>query len=96
MSNPVFEIVTYTVKDPAEAQKVRSGLKSVLSAFPGFVSWRQFASATSDRRFVDQVEWDSLASAQSAQEKFMADPSAQELMAQTEEVHAMTHVVEQA
>ena len=96
MSKPVFEIVTYTVKDPANAQDVRNGLRSVLSSFPGFVSWRQFTSATSDRRFVDQVEWENLSAAQSAQEKFMADTRAQALMAQTEEVLAMTHVVEQA
>lgn len=96
MQQNVFEIVTYTVKDPKLAQEVRDKLKPVLSSYPGFVNWRQYVSTGDDRRFVDHVEWADLSSAQAAQEKFMANEIAQALMAQTEEVHAISHFVETA
>lgn len=92
MSEPVFEIVTYTVKDINRAQKARRAMRSALSGYPGFRAWTQYVTAGDDCRFVDVVEWDTLENARAAQASFMEDPVAAAMMAETSEVLAMSHV----
>ncbi len=92
MTETVFEIVTYTVRDVNKAQKARKAMRTALSAYPGFIAWTQYLTAGDDCRFVDQVEWTSLDHAKQAQAKFLTDPVAADMIAETEEVLAMSHV----
>tara|TARA_R110000868_G_scaffold45045_2_gene149852 strand:+ start:20700 stop:20990 length:291 start_codon:yes stop_codon:yes gene_type:complete len=92
MTQPVFEIVSYVVTDIDRAEAARRKAQDALSRYPGFLSWTRYTSVEADRRFVDQVEWASLANAKAAQEAFMTDPAMADFIAATEEVLSMSHV----
>ncbi|WP_339746408.1 hypothetical protein [uncultured Maricaulis sp.] len=88
----VFEIVTYSVKDIQAAEIAREKARSALAAYPGFIGWTRYATAEDNRHFVDQVEWDTLAEAKSAQLAFMTDPAMADFIAAIDTVLAMSHV----
>ncbi|WP_203291126.1 hypothetical protein [Maricaulis parjimensis] len=90
----VFEIVTYEVSDPVEAERGRGQARQALAHYPGFVSWTIYAQPKGGHVFVDQVEWDTLAHALAAQERFMTDDGVALFRGQITRVLAMTHVVQ--
>ena len=92
MTDSVFEIVTYTVKDIEQAEPARKKAYEALMHYPGFISWTRYATAEQDRSFVDQVAWKTLSDAQSAQQVFLKDPNMADFIAVIDTVLAMSHV----
>jgi hypothetical protein len=74
---PVAEIVTFRLADgigDARFLDAARATEAFVRAAPGFVARR--LTRGDDGRWTDYVEWDSLASAQAAAERIMADPGA--------------------
>ena len=92
MTESVFEIVTYTVKNSQVADIARKRARAALMAYPGFIAWTCYETAEDNRHFVDQVEWDTLAHGKSAQAAFLTDPAMADFIAVIDEVLAMSHV----
>jgi hypothetical protein len=66
MSQPYYEIVTYSVSDPSAADAARKEARLRLEAFPGFIAWQAFHGAADPAARVDVVVWRSLEAAQAA------------------------------
>jgi hypothetical protein len=75
MSNPVIEITTFklaaNVTDSAFAIAAEAA-GTLLGRQPGFVARR--LSQAEDGRYVDHIEWSSLAEAKAAIDRVMSDP----------------------
>jgi hypothetical protein len=87
----VFEIVTYTVKNIADAEQGRIKARRAVSSYPGFIRWTCFTAVEGQRRFVDLVEWENLTAARSAQEKFLQDPEMHDFLVAFSATLTMTH-----
>ncbi|NTX78753.1 hypothetical protein FCL49_02705 [Serratia proteamaculans] len=59
MTTPCYEIVTYKVKDPQQADSARAIAQNMLKHFPGFIDWVAFSGMDSPTERVDLVMWNS-------------------------------------
>ena len=95
MSNPIFELVIYKVKNPQTAARIRAGLQPHVAAYPGFRDWKAVASTDDAALFADIVTWDSLDAARAAVQKVMTDPACAPFMAEIGEIFSMGHFAEE-
>ena len=91
MSNTVFEVVTYTVKDPEAAEAGRRAALQSVARYPGFIRWDCLTSVDDPCRFVDVLEWHSLEEARAAQDLFLQDPAVRPFLDAFGETLVMTH-----
>ena len=92
VSNPITELVVYTVKNPATATVARAMLPRILKAYDGFLAYEPLTSADKQATFVDIVRWRDLDSAKAASASIMSDVKAAGFMAEIDEVKFMDHL----
>jgi hypothetical protein len=95
MSNPVFELVVYKVKNPQTAARIRAGLQPHVANYPGFLDWKAASSSDDKALFADIVTWESLDAARAAGQKVMTDPAYAPFMAEIGEIFSMGHFAEE-
>lgn len=89
--SPCYEIVTYTVADPDQADAARAAARILISAFPGFVSWTEFSGAGDPAKRVDLLVWRSEADARSAARAVGEDAAFAGFRASIEQMQGMDH-----
>lgn len=91
MSQPYYEIVTYSVGDPRGADQARNDTRKHLATFPGFIAWQAFHGAADPAQRVDLVVWQSLENAQAAAEKVGTAPEFAGFRASIKSLSGMDH-----
>lgn len=88
---PCYEIVTYTVDAPHQADAARSAARDLIRCLPGFLSWTAFSGARTPSQRADLVAWRSEADAADAAEKVAQDPAFAPFRATVAHLQSMDH-----
>ncbi|MGJ8527467.1 hypothetical protein [Maritalea sp.] len=91
MTNHVFELVTFKVKDPEQTKLARRDALAAAKKLPGFVKATALINHEDPTQFADLVEWESIEDAKSAAEMVMKIPEFAPMMEQIETVEGMNH-----
>ena len=89
--SPCYEIVSYDVSDPAQADAARAAARTLIAAFPGFLSWTEFVGAREPTRRTDLVAWRSEAEAMTAARSVGEDPEFADFRASVVRVQSIDH-----
>ncbi|MGJ3263797.1 MAG: hypothetical protein ACFE0R_11235 [Salinarimonas sp.] len=90
-AEPAYEIVLYTVSDPATADAERVRAEQHVRTLPGFVGWTKLIDMSDPTRRVDVVVWRSLSEAQAAGRQVQSDPRFAAFMASIGAVDGFGH-----
>lgn len=91
MSQPCFEIVSYTVGNDTSADLARDKARQLLAAFPGFIAWVAFSGTDDPANRADLVVWQNTADAQMAAQAVGTDPAFADFRASITSVTSMAH-----
>jgi hypothetical protein len=91
MTGPIYEIVTYDVSDPLQADVARAAAQMMLQELNGFVAWTMFDGVEDSRSRVDLVVWENRESANVAAELVGSSPEFAEFRASVAKVVRMQH-----
>ncbi len=89
--SPCYEIVTYSVTDPVQADTARAAARTLIATYPGFLSWTEFVGAREPARRTDLVAWRSEADAMTAARSVGEDPAFADFRASVERVQSIDH-----
>lgn len=96
MNAPCFEIVAYTVANPASADTARQSAQALLRSHPGFIAWTALFGAASATQRVDLVTWASLPDAQAAAQTVATSPEFAAFRASVTSLTSMGHYLADA
>lgn len=91
LAEPAYEVVLYTVPDPAAADAERARVEQHLRSIPGFVGWTKLIDVADATKRVDIVVWRSLAEAEAAGRQVQSDPRFAAFMASIGSVERFAH-----
>jgi|GEM_PF-7076578 len=91
LAEPAYEVVLYTVPDPAAADAERARVEQHLRTIPGFVGWTKLIDVADPTKRIDIVVWRSLAEAEAAGRQVQSDPRFAPFMASIGSVDGFAH-----
>jgi heme-degrading monooxygenase HmoA len=91
MTQPCFEIVTYTVGNSEGADLARAKARKLIEAFAGFISWTAFSGTDDPTRRADLVVWQSAGDAEKAAQAVGTDPAFADFRASITRVISLGH-----
>lgn len=91
MTGLIYEIVTYDVSDPRQADVARVAAQIMLQELNGFVVWTMFDGFEDNHSRVDLVVWESREAANAAAELVGSSPEFAEFRASVAKVVRMQH-----